>query len=56
MSSLHDATQNICRIVIESLEFGNEHLISPLAEGATIKTGVPLSAILKEEYLPKGAQ
>jgi hypothetical protein len=56
MSMLHNSTQNICRVVTESLEFGNSHLIHPLAEEATIKTTNPLSAIIKEEYLPKPTQ
>ena len=52
LSSLHSATDNIVRIVTETLEFGNEHLICPKYEEATIKTGQPLSKILKKEYLP----
>jgi UDP:flavonoid glycosyltransferase YjiC (YdhE family) len=56
MSTLHNATRNICNIVIESLEFGNGHLLNQQLENATIKTGVPLSQILKPEYLPPDAQ
>ena len=52
LSSLHSAADNIVRIVTETLEFGNEHLICPKYEEATIKTGQPLSKILKKEYLP----
>ena len=52
LSSLHSATDNIVRIVTETLEFGNEHLICQKYEEATVKTGQPLSKILKEEYLP----
>ena len=53
LSSLHSAADNIVRIVTETLEFGNEHLICQKYEEATIKTGQPLSKILKKEYLPK---
>lgn len=53
LSSLHCAEENIVRIVRETLEFGNEHLICQKYEEATIKTGQPLSKILIKEYLPK---
>jgi UDP:flavonoid glycosyltransferase YjiC (YdhE family) len=56
MSSLHDATRNICNIIIETLEFGTGHLMNQKVENATIKTGVPLSQIMKPEYLPPNAQ
>jgi hypothetical protein len=56
MSALHNSTQNICRVVTESLEFGNGHLIHPLAEEATLKTENTLSKIIKEDYIPKANQ
>jgi hypothetical protein len=55
MTTLHDATLNICNTVIEALEFGNGHLLNKQVENATIKTGVALSQILKPEYLPPDA-
>ena len=53
LSALHSAEENIGRIFRETLEFGNEHLICPKYEEATVKTGQPLSKILIKEYLPK---
>ena len=52
LSALHSAEENIVRIVRETLEFGNEHLICQKYEEATVKTGQPLSKILKKDYLP----
>lgn len=53
LSSLHSAEENVVRIVKETMEYGNEHLICKKFEEATIKIGQPLSKILQKEYLPK---
>lgn len=53
LSSLHSAEDNVVRIVKETMEYGNEHLICPKYEEATLKTIHPLSKILVKEYLPK---
>lgn len=56
LSELHSAKDNIIRIVSETLEFGNEHLICQKYEDATYKARGPLSKILVKEYLPQPQQ
>ena len=56
MSSYFNAADNICSVIKQALEFGHSHLLNPLFENATIKTGTPLSKILKPEFLPPNAQ
>jgi UDP:flavonoid glycosyltransferase YjiC (YdhE family) len=56
MSSYNNAADNICNVIKQALEFGHAHLFNPLFENANVKTGAPLSKILKPEFLPPNAQ
>ena len=50
MNKFINATESICKIVYETLNFGHQHLINDHYEKATIKTEVNYKDILSESY------